>query len=112
MKYDVPARVREGAATPISDMDRYREHVAAAINDPDGFWLEQTLARIKWREKPTEGLNGSFHEIKDGPLSWFADGKLNITETCIDRHLDKRGNKVAILWEGDEPGDTREITYR
>lgn len=112
MKYDVPARVREGANTPISNLDRYREHYANAVNDPDGFWLSQTRERIAWDEEPTEGLHGSFHEIKDGPLSWFSDGKLNVTVSCIDRHLEARGDKIAILWEGDEPGDTREITYR
>ena len=58
------------------------------------------------------GLEGSFRSIGEGPISWFADGTLNITESCLDRHLETRGNKTAILWEGDEPGDVRKLTYR
>ncbi|HHH30198.1 MAG TPA: acetate--CoA ligase, partial [Polyangiaceae bacterium] len=112
MAYEVPARVRENAATPITDLDRYRDHYARAERDPDGFWLEVTKARVAWRKEPTLGLSGSFHEIQDGPLAWFSDGTLNVTESCLDRHLESRGDKVAILWEGDEPGDVRRITYR
>jgi len=110
--HPVPDRVREGAATPIVDMDRYRETAARAAADPDGFWLAQTKVRVAWRKEPTEGLRGSFHDIKDGPLSWFADGTLNVTESCLDRHLEERGDKVAILWEADDPKDNRTLTYR
>lgn len=111
MPYEVPSRVREGAVTPISDLDRYREVYASASHDPNGFWLSQTRARVLWREQPTVGLLGSFHDIKDGPLSWFSDGRLNITESCLDRHAESQPDKVAILWEGDEPGDVKKITY-
>ncbi len=112
MKYEVPARVRESAATPIRDLDRYREAAAQAVHDPDGFWLDVTRARVAWSKEPTEGLVGGFDTIKRGPLSWFGDGELNVTVSCLDRHLASRGDKVAILWEGDEPGDVRKITYR
>jgi len=112
MIHDVPARVREGAATPITDLDRYREVRARARNDPDGFWLGVARERIAWRKAPEQGLVGSFHEIADGALSWFADGELNVTESCLDRHVESRGDQTAILWEGDEPGDTRTLTYR
>ena len=112
MKYDVPARVRENAATPIRDLDRYRETAAHAVADPDGFWLGVTQERVAWGKAPTVGLRGSYDDIKDGPLSWFADGELNVTVSCLDRHLESRGDKVAILWEGDEPGDVRTLTYR
>ncbi|MCA9606935.1 MAG: AMP-binding protein, partial [Myxococcales bacterium] len=110
--YDVPARVREGAATPITDLDRYRDAWARAERDPNGFWLDVTKARIAWRKEPTRGLDGDFDAIMDGPISWFSDGELNVTESCLDRHLETRGDKIAILWEGDEPGDTRTFTYR
>jgi acetyl-CoA synthetase len=112
MAYEVPARVRENAATPITDLDRYREHWARAERDPDSFWLGITKEWIHWRKEPTVGLEGSFHEIADGPLSWFGDGELNVTESCLDRHLESQGDEVAILWEGDEPGDVKKITYR
>ncbi|MBO6936838.1 MAG: acetate--CoA ligase [Deltaproteobacteria bacterium] len=112
MAYEVPARVRENAATPIHDLDRYREHWSRAERDPDAFWLAVTKERIAWRKEPTQGLEGSFHTIADGPLSWFGDGELNVTESCLDRHLETQPDKVAILWEGDEPSDVRKITYR
>ncbi len=109
--YEVPARVRRDAATPITDLDRYRDFYARAKSDPDGFWLSVTRERVMWRKAPTIGLDGSFHTIKDGPLSWFSDGTLNVSESCVDRHLAARRDKVAILWEGDEPGETRTLTY-
>ena len=112
MTYEVPERVRHNAATPIQSLDRYREHHAASTQDPDAFWLDVTKSRIRWRKEPTLGLEGSFDEIKQAPLAWFADGQLNITESCLDQHLESRGDKIAILWEGDEPGDNRTLTYR
>ena len=110
--YPVPARVSEGSPNSMPSLDAYRAVYAAAAANPDGFWLEQTTSRIAWRTPPTRGLSGDFHGIADGPVAWFSDGTLNITESCLDRHLATRGDKVAILWEGDEPGDTRTLTYR
>ena len=110
--YAVPSRVSEGSPNPITNLDRYRETRDAAQADPDGFWLSVSRQRIAWRTPPTVGLEGSFHDIAAGPLKWFADGTLNVTESCLDRHLESRGDKVALLWEGDEPGDVRAITYR
>ncbi len=112
MTYDVPKRVRESACTPIVDLDRYRETRAKALADPDGFWLKITKERLRWQTPPTEGLRGSFHDIADGPLSFFGDGRLNVTESCLDQHLESRGDKIAILWEGDTPGEVRTFTYR
>ncbi|NOY90113.1 MAG: acetate--CoA ligase [Deltaproteobacteria bacterium] len=112
MIYQVPAHAREGAATPITSLERYRERAARAANDPDAFWLEVTKQRVAWRKSPSVGLEGDFHGIASGPLSWFADGELNVTESCLDRHLEARGDKTAILWEGDEPGQTRRLSYR
>ena len=112
MLHDVPARVRQNATTPITDLERYRETHSRSVADPDKFWLTIARERIAWRTPPTQGLNGSFDTIKDGPLSWFSDGTLNITESCLDRHLKTRGDKTAILWEGDEPGNVRTLTYR
>ncbi|MEM9865914.1 MAG: acetate--CoA ligase [Myxococcota bacterium] len=112
MDHPVPARVREGAASPITDLDRYREHAAKARQDPNGFWLAQALDGVQWKTPPTRGLEGSFHTIKEGPLAWFSDGTLNVSESCVDRHLESRGDKTAILWEGDDPNDVRRISYR
>ncbi|MBA2320265.1 MAG: acetate--CoA ligase [Deltaproteobacteria bacterium] len=83
-----------------------------AADDPSRFWLEQTRSALAWRTPPTRGLEGSYHSLSDGPFTWFADGTLNVTESCLDRHLADRGDKVAILWEGDEPDQVRRLTYR
>ena len=77
----VPTRVREGSPNPITDMDGYRETYARAKADPSAFWLGVTQERIAWRTPPTIGLEGSFYDIADGPIRWFADGRLNITES-------------------------------
>jgi acetyl-CoA synthetase len=110
--YAVPSRVTAGSPNPITDLDAYREHWAKAQADPDGFWVRETRSRIAWRTPPTQGLEGNYHDIADGPIRWYADGTLNVTESCLDRHLGTRGDKVAILWEGDSPSDVQRITYR
>ena len=109
---DVPAHAREGSKSAIQSMDDWRREWLRAWNDPDGYWLAQARSRLAWRVPPTRGLNGSYHEVASGPFSWFDDGMLNVAECCVDAHLATRGDKTAILWEGDEPGDTRSLSYR
>lgn len=78
----------------------------AASADPDGFWLQQSKL-LHWQTPPTEALDQSEHPF----VRWFSDGELNITESCLDRHLSTaRRNKAALIWEG-EPGDHRVLTY-
>jgi acetyl-CoA synthetase len=72
-----------------------------------GFWKEQALDRITWFKEPTQVLDDSNPPF----FKWFADGELNVSYNCLDRHLDTMGDKVAYHWVG-EPGDTRDITYR
>jgi acetyl-CoA synthetase len=110
--YPVPARVREGSRSPIPTLEAWRELYQRVQDDPDGFWVDWTTRNIAWRKPPTLGLTGDFHTVVNEPLRWFGDGELNLTESCIDRHLDARPDKIAILWEGDEPGETRALTYR
>ena len=108
---EVPGRVSEGSPNPISDMLKYQRMYDHALEDLDEFWLGVTKQKITWIKEPSIGLEGSFSEIPDGPLSWFRDGKLNVTESCLDSNLATRGDKIAILWEGDEPDECRKITY-
>jgi len=111
--FPVPERVKEGSRSQIQSMDHYREHFLRAYNDPDGYWLEETKKRVVWKQEPTLGMVGDYHQhIIEEPISWFSDGTLNATETCLDQHLKERGDKVAIIWESDEPGEGRSITYR
>ncbi len=78
-----------------------------AAEDPLGFWQRQALDRISWFSEPTEVLDDSAAPF----YKWFADGELNITYNCLDRHLATSADKVAYHWVG-EPGDTRTITYQ
>ena len=110
--YPVPDRVSEGSPSAISTLDAWRATWLAARDDPSGFWVEETRRRVAWDVPPALGLTGNFHDIADERIAWFGDGRLNVTASCLDRHLEDRGDKVAILWEGDEPGDVRRLTYR
>ncbi|MEW6090847.1 acetate--CoA ligase [Parvibaculum sp.] len=94
----------------IVDADKYRAMYEASINDPEGFWRREGQ-RIDWMKPYTKIKNTSFdpHNVS---IRWFEDGTLNASANCVDRHLAKRGDQVAIIWEGDDPADHKEITYR
>jgi acetyl-CoA synthetase len=93
----------------LVNQDRYRLMVAHAGRDPDDYWAEE-CRRIEWIRAPTLIKNTSF----DVPVSikWFEDGTLNVSANCLDRHLATRGDQTAIIWEGDEPGTQKSISYR
>lgn len=109
--YAVPTRVSADSPNAIADMAAWRACWMAAEADPDGFWLAQAHEIVQWRTAPTQGLAGTFRSVKDAPLTWFADGTLNVSETCLDQHLATRADKPAIIWEADEPGAGRTLTY-
>ena len=92
------------------DRARYDELYAASLRDPERFWDEHGR-RIDWFEPYTRVKNTTF-----GPgevsIRWFEDGVTNVAYNCIDRHLDTRGDQVALIWEGDDPSEDRRITYR
>ena len=110
--YPVPERVTAGSPSPVASRAAYLEAVAGATHDPSGFWLQQARQQLVWEKAPTIGLEGSFATVPDEPIRWFGDGRLNAAVNCVDRHLAARGDKLAIVWEGDEPGTTRTLTYR
>jgi acetyl-CoA synthetase len=105
--YDVPA---EWAKRAFINDAKYKEMYQRSLADPDGFWAEQAK-RLHWYRAPTRIKNTSFdpHNVS---IKWFEDGTLNAAYNCIDRYLTDRGDQVAILWEGDDPKDTKKITYR
>lgn len=81
-----------------------------SLDDPDGFWLEQAT-QLDWIEAPTKAGDWSFQE-KDFHVRWFDDGVLNVSANCLDRHLAQHGDRVAIIWEPDDPkADARHFTY-
>jgi acetyl-CoA synthetase len=77
--------------------------------DPTRFWLEQTH-RVAWMKPPTQTVSGDF--TGDVRVKWFEDGVLNASVSCLDRHLARNGDKVAIIWEGDDPKAQEKVTYR
>ncbi len=88
---------------------KYREMYRRSIEEPDRFWAEQA-ERLDWFKKPTRIKNTSF---EDGvSIRWYEDGELNVCYNCVDRHLAKRGNQAAIIFEGDDPEVDKVITYR
>jgi acetyl-CoA synthetase len=104
--YPVPA---EWAKRAWIDDAKYRALYQRSIDDPNGFWAEHAR-RIDWIRPFTKVKSTSFN----APVSikWFEDGSLNVSANCLDRHLAKRGDQVAIIWEGDDPKSSKTITYR
>jgi acetyl-CoA synthetase len=105
--YDVAA---DWAKRAYVDSAKYRDMYARSISDPKGFWSEQAK-RVDWIKPFTKVDNVSF-EPGNISIKWFEDGVLNAAYNCIDRHLEKRGDQTAIIWEGDDPSESRHITYR
>jgi acetyl-CoA synthetase len=96
------------------DGPNYKTMYEASFNDPEGFWYEHG-GRIDWFRPFTKVKNTTF----GGPgtsgevsIRWFEDGVTNVAYNCLDRHLERRGDQVAIIWEGDDPSESKKITYR
>src|SRR5215471_2623596 len=94
------------AHAQIKDAGAYEKMYRRSIDDPEGFWAETARAELTWIR--------DFRKVLDWKLPysrWFEDGQINLSANCLDRHLAKRGDQVALDWEG-EPGDSRKLTYR
>ncbi len=88
----------------------YKAAYARSLADPNGFWREEAR-RLTWTKPFTKVMNVSWNPA-DLHIKWFEDGELNVAANCIDRHLEKRGDQTAIIWEGDDPSISKHITYR
>jgi acetyl-CoA synthetase len=106
--YEVPAEVARHAHI---DEKKYREWYERSIKDSDGFWAEQAKQLITWT-KPWTRVSDVSYDANDLHIRWFDGATLNVSVNCIDRHLEKRADQVAILWEGDDPKNDKKITYR
>ncbi len=103
--------VSDGVAShALIEQSRYRDMYARSISDPDGFWGEHGR-RIDWIKPYTQVMDVSY-DASDLHIRWYGDGTTNVAMNCIDRHLATRGEQTAIIFEGDDPGDSRHITYR
>ena len=89
--------------------DKYDAMYAASINNPEAFWAEHGK-RIDWMTpfSKVKNVNYSFPDVS---IKWFEDGELNVAANCIDRHLATRGEQTAIIWEGDNPDESKHVTY-
>ncbi|MEQ9524709.1 MAG: acetate--CoA ligase [Thalassobaculum sp.] len=111
MSEDMVIAVSEAAArTAHIDKAKYQEMYARSVSDPEGFWAEHGK-RIDWIRPYSRVKDVSFDE-SDLHIRWFEDGTLNASANCLDRHLATRGDQTAILWEGDDPSESKAITYR
>ncbi|MDE0797313.1 MAG: acetate--CoA ligase [Alphaproteobacteria bacterium] len=105
--FPVPA---DWAQKALVDEAKYNEMYAQSVEDPEAFWGEHGK-RIDWIEPYTQVKDVSYaHE--DVHVRWYHDGTLNASVNCLDRHLATRGDQTAIIWEGDDPGDSKTLTYR
>lgn len=105
--YPVKAHIGNGA---LLDKEGYEAMYQASVQDPDAFWGEQGKI-LDWMTPYTRVKNTSY-DPGHVSIKWFEDGLLNVSANCLDRHLSERGDKVAIIWEGDNPAEDRKITYR
>ncbi len=105
--FPVPADI---AANALVDDAKYKMMYEQSVKDPDGFWGEQAK-RIDWFKPFTKVKNTSYdpHNVS---IKWFEDGELNVSYNCVDRHAAATPDKVAIIWEGDNPAEDKKITYR
>ncbi len=101
----------EFSKNALIDRPKYQEMYMRSVENPEEFWEEQARDRLLWQKEFTKVKNVSYSH-PDVSIKWFEDGVLNVSENCIDRHLEKKSEEVAILWEGDEPGVSKKITYR
>lgn len=106
--YPVPAAV--AAHAHINDA-QYQEMYRASIDNPEKFWAEKAEEFLHWDKKWDTVLDWSFDK-ENLHIKWFEGGKLNVAYNCIDRHLETRGDQVAIIWEGDDPEVSQSITYK
>lgn len=104
--YDVPAEWKQRALIKEAD---YLQMYQRSIADPNAFWQDQAK-RIHWYKTPSKIKNVNYSG--NVSIKWYEDGVTNVAYNCIDRHLPKRANQVAIIWEGDDPKDAKKITYQ
>lgn len=105
--FPVPAALKSRAHV---DAQTYRDLYRRSLDDPEGFWREQ--AQILDWVRPFTRVKNTHYAPDDVTIEWFADGTLNASFNCLDRHARDRGGEPAILWEGDTPGDTRTVTWQ
>ncbi|MCY1392569.1 Acetyl-coenzyme A synthetase [compost metagenome] len=108
--FDISAFPQADAVSQAAQLGQedYQRLYRQSIDHPEQFWAEQAKALLDW-SKPWDSVQQC--DLKTGQVAWFKGGQLNVSHNCIDRHLATRGNQIALLWEGDNPADSRAISY-
>jgi len=105
-KYPQAEAVRQAVQLSADDYQRLYQQ---SVDQPEQFWAEQAEAFLDWSAPWSRVIQA---DLKTGEAQWFKDGQLNVSYNCIDRHLKQRGDQIAIIWEGDNPSESAEITYK
>ena len=104
--YNPSKDILENSNVTETEFEKLYEH---SINDPDSFWGTQAKTHLDWDVSWDEVQRS---DLAKGEVSWFKGGKLNATVNCIDRHLKDKGEKIALIWEGDNPEESKHISYK
>ena len=91
----------------LKNLDEYKELYKQSIENPKEFFKMMAVENLSWIRDFTDIHNDEFANTR-----WFADGKINLCENCIDRHLENKAEKIALIWEGDEPGNSKSYTFK
>ncbi|MCQ3829069.1 acetate--CoA ligase [Microbulbifer elongatus] len=97
------------AANTLVTKDDYQRMYRQSVEDPQAFWSQQANDFLQWSKPFTNVVE---EDLSKGHAAWFADGELNVSVNCIDRHLPARAEQTALVWEGDDPADSKNITYQ
>ena len=109
--YPVPENFRKKAY--IKSYDEYKKMWQRSIDDPDGFWGEIAEEYVTWFKKWDKVADFNYGKSADDLyIRWFTNAKVNVSYNCLDRHLETRGDQVALIWEGNDPNENREFTYK
>jgi len=104
----VPVKKAIESKSYFKGIESYQEQYKRSVSEPEAFWLE-AAKNMDWFTFPTRATQGDFSRVN---YSWYPQGKINAAYNCLDRHLEKRGKKDAIIWAKDEPGEYQHITYQ
>ena len=109
--YPVPESFRKKAY--IKSRAEYEKMWKESLADPDKFWAKIADEYVTWFKKPDKIQDWKYaKDLKDFQIKWFTGGKLNVSYNCLDRHLEKRGDQIAIIFEGNDPNDQKTFTYK
>ncbi|TFH38975.1 MAG: acetate--CoA ligase, partial [Chrysiogenales bacterium] len=109
--YPVPDAFRKKAY--IKSRDEYEKMWKESIADPDAFWAKIAEEYVTWFKKWDKVQDWKYADnLNDFQLKWFTGGKVNVSYNCLDRHLEKRGDQIALIWEGNDPNEDKTFTYK